>query len=120
MNVLIVESKPALTRIWAHHLKRQHCTVLVAEDADTAISILADSRIDAIILDVVLEKGNALSVSDYAQYRHPDTPVIFVSSTSFFSDGSIFDICANARAFLPTATPPADIAALVEHYAHPA
>jgi hypothetical protein len=43
--------------------------------------------------------------------------VIFVTDTSFFSDGSIFNLAANACAFIQTNTPPEDIAALVEHYA---
>jgi len=64
----------------------------------------------------VLENGSALAVADYANYRQPDARVIFVTNTSFFSDGSIFAHSANARAFVPSGTPPEDLAAMVEHY----
>ena len=39
-----------------------------------------------------------------------------ITNTSFFSDGSIFRHIPNACAFLPSATPPADLAAVVGHY----
>jgi hypothetical protein len=54
-------------------------------------------------------------VADYAQYRQPDAALIFVTDTTFFSDGSIFSLIPNARAFLQSGTPPDDLAALVEH-----
>jgi hypothetical protein len=66
-----------------------------------------------------LDDGSAFAVADYASFRHPDAGVIFVSNTSFFSDGSIFQLCSNACAFVPSATQPDDLAAMVEHYAKP-
>ena len=69
------------------------------------------------ILDLVLDEGSALAVSDFASYRQPLARVIFVTNTSFFSDGSIFRHCVNACAYMPSATPPEDLAAMVEHYA---
>lgn len=80
------------------------------------MSLIAARPFDVIILDLVLATGSALAVADVAQFRQPDTSVIFVTDTSFFSDGSIFSIMPNARAFLPTRTPPDDLAAVVEYY----
>jgi len=57
-----------------------------------------------------------MAVADYASYRQPEIKVIFVTSDSFFSDGSIFSYMANACAMVPTRTPPEDLAALVEHH----
>ena len=34
--------------------------------------------------------GVAMAVADFASYRRPEARVIFVTNTSFFSDGSIF------------------------------
>ena len=59
----------------------------------------------------VLDHGSALAVADFASYRRPDCRVIFVTNTSFFSDGSIFRHCANACAYLQSQTEPADLAA---------
>jgi len=91
--------------------------VRVAEGQDDAIATLNIKAPDVIILDLVLQDGSALAVADYANYRCPQSRVIFVTNTRFFSDGSIFAHAANACAFVQTATPPEDLAAMVEHYA---
>ncbi|MGC1495816.1 MAG: response regulator [Sulfitobacter sp.] len=116
MNVLIVQSQPELGQLWQRHLERQGMRVARVGSQNAANDFLAENDVDIIILDLVLDDGSALAVSDYANYRQPDARVIFVTNTSFFSDGSIFAHSANARAFVPTATPPDDLAAMVEHY----
>ena len=117
MNVLIVESRAALGALWKRHLVRQGANVTLSTTQDSAIAHLQDTDFHIIILDLVLDEGSALAVADFASFRQPDTRVIFVTNTSFFSDGSIFRHCANACAFLPSATPPSDLAVMVEHYA---
>jgi DNA-binding response OmpR family regulator len=116
MDVLIVESSAELAQLWQRHLVRQGADVSIATSGDEAVSLLTERAFDVIILDLILTKGSALAVADYAQFRLPDSSVIFVTDTTFFSDGSIFSLNANARAFVRTSTPPEDIAAMVEHY----
>jgi DNA-binding NtrC family response regulator len=119
MNVLIVESKPELGMLWQRHLERMGATVTLAQSQEAAILALCGSDFNIIVLDLVLDQGSALAVSDFASYRRPDTRVIFVTNTSFFSDGSIFAHSPNACAYVQSGTPPEDLAAMVEHYAVP-
>lgn len=116
MQVLIVESSRDLAVLWARHLERQGLDVTIAETDAVAIELLEDQAFDIIVLDLVLREGGALAVADFSSYRWPQTRVIFVTNTRFFSDGSIFSHCANACAYVPSATPPEDLAAMVEHY----
>ena len=117
MNVLIVESEPDLGGLWQRHLERAGARVdLVCTQRD-AINALQAEDYDVLVVDLVLKDGSALTVADFASFRSPGAPVIFVTNTSFFSDGSIFSLASNARAYLPTGTPPEDLAAMVEHYA---
>ncbi|QDY68174.1 response regulator transcription factor [Qingshengfaniella alkalisoli] len=116
MSVLIVESNPELARLWQRHLERQGRKVVTARTQHEAINMLQSEHVSIIVLDVVLEEGSALAVADYASYRYPDVRVVFVSSSNFFSDGSIFNHSANACAYIPTSAPPDDLAALVDHY----
>ena len=119
MNVLIVVGKLELGSIWRRALERQGAQVsLVGSELD-AIAKMAHQTFDIIVLDLVLDQGSAFAVSDYANYRHPKARVVFVTNTNFFSDGSIFQMCSNACAFVPIATPAEDLAAMVEHYAEP-
>ncbi|MEM6940720.1 MAG: response regulator [Pseudomonadota bacterium] len=115
-RVLIVESQKELGALWQKHLERMQMSVHRVATQDEATLYLSENTVDIIVLDLVLEDGAALAVSDYAQYRQPDARVIFVTNTSFFSDGSIFAHAGNARAFLPSDTPPDDLAAMIEHY----
>ncbi|HFQ15960.1 MAG TPA: response regulator [Rhodobacteraceae bacterium] len=116
MNILIAESNLNLGSIWARHLERQGAGVEIAPDRDRAILTMADKRPDLIIVSLSLGDAEALSVADYAAYRHPGTKVIFVTRSSFFADGSIFEHCTNACACLPEDTSPDDLAALVEYH----
>jgi DNA-binding NtrC family response regulator len=116
MNVLIVESCSELGQLWQRHLERLGMQVVLRATQDDAIAYLSENDPQIIILNLVLEEGAALAVADFANYRMPETRVIFVTNTSFFSDGSIFAHAANARAFVPMGTPPEDLAAMVEYY----
>ncbi|MEO0937879.1 MAG: response regulator [Pseudomonadota bacterium] len=116
-KVLIVESNTALAALWAQHLTRCGMEVTTAQGPDEAIAAITEDAPDIIVLDLVLEGGSALAVSDFASYRSPSTRVIFVTNTTFFSDGSIFAHAQNACAFVQSETPPEDLAAMVEHYA---
>lgn len=116
MRVLIVESEHELANIWRRHLERLGMTVSRACCQEDAIAHLSTHDVDILVMNLVLEHGSALSVADYASYRVPDARIIFVTNTTFFSDGSIFAFAPNACAFVQTTTPVDDIAALVEHY----
>ncbi|WP_420857460.1 response regulator [Marivivens marinus] len=119
MNILIVESNAALAAIWARHLERMGHRVDVAGTADDAVARIAEARPEVILINLVLEEGSALGVADYARIRCPDTNIVFVTDTRFFSDGSIFNFSPNARALVKAETDPDDLAAIVEHYGRP-
>nr|WP_227444193.1 hypothetical protein [Cognatishimia sp. F0-27] len=114
---MIVQQNASLAGLWKRHLQRMDTHVTIVDSEQDAIDALLLVTFRVIILDLSLESGGAFTVSDFAHYRQPDARVIFVSNTAFFSDGSIFKHCGNARAFLPAATKPDDLAAMVEHYA---
>lgn len=116
MRVLIVQSKTELGALWARHLERLQATVTVVETGDAALNLLQDQYFDVIVLDLVLRAGSALTVADFANFNQPRANVVFVTDTTFLSDGSIFAHSANARAFVETKSPPSDLAAIVHHY----
>lgn len=117
MHILIVESSEELATIWSRHLERLGARVFCTHDADSAIDLIRTETFDALIINLILKDGSALAVSDFVEYRCPGTAVVFVTDTTFFSDGSIFALTPNARALVRSGTPPEDIAAMVTHYA---
>ncbi len=119
MKVLIVECQRELGLLWQRHLMRHGVEVDLVHSQEAAIQALYRQSYDLLVLDLVLDEGSALAVADFASYRRPDARVLFVTNTSFFSDGSIFAHSSNACAYVQSGTPPEDLAAMVEHYAAP-
>lgn len=119
MQALIVQSNESLGKLWQRHLERLGVTVALAQTGTAALHSIQSCKFDVIVLDLVLSDDSALTVADFAQFRLPQANVIFVTDTTFFSDGSIFSIAANARAFIKSNTAPSDLAAIVEHYGNP-
>ena len=116
MRVLIVESNAELAAIWQSHISRQGHETVSVQTQDAAIEALMSGPFGIVVLDLVLDEGSAFAVADYASYRRPEAKVIFVTNTSFFSDGSIFKHMQNAAAFLPTGIRGEDLAELVDYY----
>lgn len=119
MDVLIVESDANLGSVWRNHMVRKGLNAELVLDQAQAAEALTAKSYAVVILNIVLSEGSALAVADLAAYRQPDIQIIFVTGTSFFSDGSIFSLSPNARAFMGTDTPPEDLTAMVEHYGRP-
>ncbi|SEW38493.1 Response regulator receiver domain-containing protein [Cognatiyoonia koreensis] len=119
MRVLIVQSNEPLGKLWRRHLERLGGTVTIAETGTDAVAKIETMEFDVIVLDLVLGEGSALTVGDVAFFRQPNANVVYVTDTTFFSDGSIFEHSANARAFIESNTPPHDLAAIVQHYGQP-
>lgn len=116
MRVLLVQHNEGMSDLWAAHLKRQGVEVVQATNQAQAVEFLRLNECDALVLDVVLPDGSAIAISDYATYRQPDIPIIAVTSGSFFSDGSIFELIPNARSLMRTPLRPDDLAAVLDHY----
>jgi len=116
MNILIVEANPDLSQVWKRHLERHGCDVHLAASQEDAVSVLLGTKVDVIVLDLMLEPGSAFAVADFASYRQPGARVVFVTRSTFFSDGSIFNLVPNACGFFPIETPPEDLAEIVAHY----
>ncbi len=115
MRVLIVQDNADLGGIWARFLNRHGVDTKLVGDADAAMEALQVEPFDALVLEVVMESGGALGVADFAAFRNPEIAIIAVTKSSFFSDGSIFNLIPNARGFIRAPMRPSDLAAYIEH-----
>ena len=116
MRALIVQRNADLGLIWQRHLERLDVQVARVHTQEDALQIVQTEQFDVVVLDLMLAEGCALVVADLVQFRQPEANVVFVTDTTFFSDGSIFHHSANARTLIKTATPPKDLAAIVHYY----
>ena len=99
MNVLIVESKRHHAELWRRALERLGAHVDIASSKDQAADMAAVETYHIVVLDLILDEGSVFAVADFMNFWQPDAQVIFASNTSFFSDGSIFQLFSNACAY---------------------
>ena len=116
MRILVVESDAELGELWCRYLKRQGGRTKLCRTEKSAVAALRFEIFDVLVLDLVIPDASVLAISDFATYRNPEVAIIVVTASSFFSDGSIFELMPNARGYLHTPVQPDDLAALVEHY----
>ena len=116
MKVLIVENNPNLSWLWKRHIERLGKKVDVAETVEDAMDRLRRAHFDVMLVDLILPDGSAIGLADYARVTSPETNVVFVTDTTFFSDGSLFAFSGNARALVKAGSAPEDVAAIVTHY----
>lgn len=115
MRVLIAQHNADLGKIWAGFLEREGITVTLALSQTEALKLLRAQEFDALVLEMVLPDGGAIAIADFAAYRFPDAPVITVNSSSFFSDGSIFQLVPNVHSVLQSPVDGDDLAATISH-----
>jgi len=116
MRVLIVEHNPNLSWLWKRHIERLGNDVDVADTVDGAMDAVRSTFFDVMLIDLILPDGSAIGLADYARMTSSETNVVFVTDTTFFSDGSLFAFSGNARALVKSGTAPEDLAAIVTHY----
>ncbi|MBE9477549.1 MAG: response regulator [Proteobacteria bacterium] len=118
-QVLIVEAQESLGKLWQSFLERQGFKVALVGNQLDATDKLRFDHWDVLVIDLMLPNASALAISDFASYKNPDISIIVVSASSFFSDGSIFELLPNARGFMNQPIEPDDLAAVVDHCTRP-
>lgn len=114
--ILIVASNVELVALWAKHLERQNHRVEVARSQSEAVAFLCEHEPDVLVLDVMLSDGSVIATAEFASYRRPRTRIVFVTRSSFFADGSLFQHIPNTAAIIPERTSPADLAEIVAYH----
>ena len=114
-QVLIVESDENIGNTWRDFLMRHGFDVILAQTQRQALDNLRLNTCDVLIIDLMMPDASSLAITDFASYKKPDVSIIVVSASSFFSDGSIFEILPNARGFMNQPIEPDDLVAAVDH-----
>lgn len=114
--ILIVASNAELSNIWSRHLERQDQVVHVVTSQSEAADFLCEHAPEVLVLDVMLEDGSAIATADFASYRRPETRIVFVTRSTFFADGSLFQHNPNTAAIIPEQTNPHDLAEIVAYH----
>ena len=79
-SVLIVDDEPNAVRVLSAILKEAGYHVLESMSADSAISVIGNGNVDAIITDVKMPAKDGFHLFQYVSDHHPEIPVMFLTA----------------------------------------
>ncbi|WP_028321863.1 sigma-54-dependent transcriptional regulator [Desulfatiglans anilini] len=79
-RILLVDNEPNSREVLAAILSEENHQVLQARDGEEAIKIIEKNALDVLITDVRMQGLDGQQLFSYVKGRHPDVPVIFLSS----------------------------------------
>ncbi|MGZ5331411.1 MAG: response regulator transcription factor [Solirubrobacterales bacterium] len=86
MRILVVDDEPQLRRALERALKLEGYEVELAADGDEALTAIAASAPDAVVLDVLMPKRDGLEVCRELRAREDRTPVLMLTARDTVSD----------------------------------
>jgi two-component system response regulator MprA len=86
MKVLIVDDEPGVRSALQRALALERHDVALAEDGQQALDLLAESAVDAIVLDVAMPRVNGLEVCRRLRAAGDRTPVLMLTARDAIDD----------------------------------
>jgi two-component system cell cycle sensor histidine kinase/response regulator CckA len=82
VTVLVVDDIPLARRIAARILSEEGYRVLEADGADEALEVLSEARgrVDLVVLDVVMPKGDGVALTKSIRAECPDQRLLYMSA----------------------------------------
>jgi DNA-binding NtrC family response regulator len=109
-RILIVDDEPSFRRGVARSLVPDF-DVLTAEDGAAALGLLATTRVDAMLLDLIMPRMSGLEVLAAVKASHPDVEVVMTASHDEL-DAAVAAVRAGAYGFLVRPIEPAAAVAI--------
>jgi DNA-binding NtrC family response regulator len=79
-KVLIVDDEPNAVRVLSMILQEEGYCVLGASDVDSAISVIRDQDVDAVVTDLKMPAKDGFQLFKYVSEHYPDMPVMFLTA----------------------------------------
>ena len=87
VTILIAEDEPGLLAMLAEHVREKGFEVLEASNAEEALAVARNRKIDLLVSDIVMPGGSGQDLATKLGASHPDIAVIFMSG--YADDGAI-------------------------------
>lgn len=94
-KILVLEDDPDLLFTMTCALENEGHHVNGVATLKDAMRFLRFQKPDLLILDYMISEQNSLHIADFALYSNPNVPVIYVTGSSMFTDGQLFNMVRN-------------------------
>jgi two-component system alkaline phosphatase synthesis response regulator PhoP len=78
-RILVVDDEPSVTDLLAYNLRKAHYDVLTAADGKTALCLAGQSKLDLILLDLMIPEVDGLDVCRELR-KSSDVPIIMITA----------------------------------------
>ncbi len=79
-TILVVDDEPNAIRVLSALLRAEGYRVLEATDVDSAIGIICEQAVDAIVTDLKMPDKDGFELFNYVSERNPDLPLVFLTA----------------------------------------
>ncbi|NSX54623.1 response regulator [Parasulfitobacter algicola] len=115
MRALIVEDDPIICELWTDSLESAGFEVVTCNGAKAAFPRLLEQKYDLFILDLFVEDGNTISLSDTITIRHPNAPIIMITGSSAFPNGDHRSVASGVDWILRKPVMPSELEAIATY-----
>jgi len=79
-EILIVDDEPNALKVLSSILTEEGYGVFSARDVDSAMKVITEEYVDAVITDLVMPGKDGMQFFEYIAENHSDVPVIFITA----------------------------------------
>ncbi|SFB14417.1 Response regulator receiver domain-containing protein [Poseidonocella pacifica] len=117
MKALIVEDDPHLSFTWKETLEDTGFECFCVSSTKEATACALRARYDLYVLDLFVEDGNTVSLSDWIAIRHPGASILMVTGSGMFAQGDHTQVASGVSWLLRKPINVSDLAAVAEYLA---
>ncbi|MCK5876719.1 MAG: response regulator, partial [Candidatus Marithrix sp.] len=86
VKVLLVEDNPINQQLAKKIIENKGITVQVANNGEEAVSIVSETKFDAILMDIQMPKMGGYEATNLIRLKYPDIPIIAMTANVMTSD----------------------------------
>lgn len=115
MLVLLLEDDEATRHVFKACIEDAGHSVIECSTIDDATTALRTSKIELLVIDLIIEDTNSLSLAQYAGYAAADAEIILITGSGRFTQGEVLSNYPGVTWFLRKPMPISDLEAFVHH-----
>jgi DNA-binding NtrC family response regulator len=85
-HILVVDDEKQICDLLDTYLRRQGYEVSTTDSSAHALKVLANQRVDLVVLDIGLAEEDGLKVLAKLKTQHPETRVVMLTGMGFVED----------------------------------
>ncbi len=85
-RILIADDELNIRKVLSATLRREGYEVLTAKDGAEAIELLGSGKIQVVVTDLKMPRGDGIEVLQYVQHHRPQIPVIIITAHGTISN----------------------------------